>query len=299
MKAWNAPHLRNQLHRSSNAPSLLQIWRTIYSIKVKIVTRAKGHGGTPHPIELTRPGWLAFQLPSTQTGVSNRWAKCKLISAQHTIRGRAGVTTVHHFRHGKRKSEAFWSLCKHKITVGALLLLAERFRPDLYTLVGVCPTVLLADRSAQVIQTGRILGCSRRKPQCQRWSSRTQFYSGEWSWQGFLDQSSWPLHTGRHTQGYRYTEMETKHVLFGKHQGGSLLSPFLHFWSVSASKTNANWWMHLGPVQRVGNIDWSTSNNIKFKVIWTKLSGLPDLKIKEDGKKLSFFGSAVVKVGHK
>lgn len=98
----------------------------------------------------------------------------------------------------RRKSEAFWSLCKHKITVGAL-------QTNLYTLVGVCPTVLLADRSAQVIRTGRIPGYSRRKPQCRRWSSRTQFYSGEWSWQGFLDQSSWPLHTGRHTQGYRYT----------------------------------------------------------------------------------------------
>lgn len=85
---------------------LLQIWRTVY-IKVKMVTRAKGHGGTPHPIELTRPGWLAFQLPSAQTGVSNRWTKCKLISAQHTIRGRAGVTTVHNFRHGKRKADVF------------------------------------------------------------------------------------------------------------------------------------------------------------------------------------------------
>lgn len=120
-----------------------------------------------------------------------------------------------------------------------------------YTPGGVCPTVPSADRSAQVIQTGSILGYNHRKPQCQRWSCRAQFYSGGWSWQGFLDRSSWPLHTQRHTHGDRHTEMETKHVLFGKHQGGSFLSP-LHFWSVSISNINANGFMHLGQPWALG-----------------------------------------------
>lgn len=74
---------------------LLQIGSTVYSIEVKMVTRAEGHGGTPDPIELTSPGWFSFQLSSAQTGVSSRWTKCKLISTQHTIGGRAGMTTIY------------------------------------------------------------------------------------------------------------------------------------------------------------------------------------------------------------
>lgn len=29
---------------------------SVYSVEVKMVTRAEGHRGTPHPIELTSPG---------------------------------------------------------------------------------------------------------------------------------------------------------------------------------------------------------------------------------------------------
>lgn len=223
-----------------------------------MVTGAKGHGGTPHPMELTRPGWFAFQLSSTLTGVSNSWTKGKLISTQHTIRGGARVTAVHHLSHGiKKREDVFlkplqaWDYC-------VFLVCDETNR---YTPGGVCPTVPSADRSAQVIQTGSILGYSHRKPQCQRWSCRAQFYSGGWSWQGFLDRSSWPLHTERHTQGDRYTEMETKHVLFGKHQGGSFLSP-LHFWSVSISNINANGFMHLGQPWALG----MSTNLHKFRL---------------------------------
>lgn len=79
------PHLSISLHNMV----------AVYSIGVKTVTRAEGHGGTPHPIELTSPGWFSFQLSSTQTGVSNCWTECKLISAQHTVRRRAGMTTIH------------------------------------------------------------------------------------------------------------------------------------------------------------------------------------------------------------
>lgn len=158
-------------------------------------------------------------------------------------------------RHGKRKADALLMSMQALHYCWNPSDSSERVYTHLYTRVGVCPTVLLADKSAQVIRTSSILGYSQRKPQCRRWSSRTQFYSGEWSWRGFLDQSSWPLHTERRTQGNRYTKMETKHVLFGKHQGGSLLSPFLHFWSVSVSKTNTYLFMHLGPGQRLGNVD--------------------------------------------
>lgn len=83
---------------SSTTPIYLllsQIGSTVYSIEVKMVTRAEGHGGTPDPIELTSPGWLSFQLSSAQTGVSSRWTKCKLISTQHTVRGRAGMTAIY------------------------------------------------------------------------------------------------------------------------------------------------------------------------------------------------------------
>lgn len=75
--------------------SLSLIGWAVFSIVAKIITRAEWHRGTPHPIELTSPGWFSFQLPSAQTGVPCRWAECELLSTQHTVRGRAWMTTVY------------------------------------------------------------------------------------------------------------------------------------------------------------------------------------------------------------
>lgn len=93
------PHLvRSSLppRLSIHLPAL--IGPSVYSAEVKTVTGAKGHRCAPHPIELTRPGRLSLQLPPAQTGVSNRRAERKLISAQHTVRGGAGMTAVHHWK---------------------------------------------------------------------------------------------------------------------------------------------------------------------------------------------------------
>lgn len=85
----------------SISPAL--IGPSVHSAEVKTVTGAKGHRCAPHPIELTRPGRLSLQLPPAQTGVSNRRAERKLISAQHTVRGGAGMTAVHHWKETGRE----------------------------------------------------------------------------------------------------------------------------------------------------------------------------------------------------
>lgn len=92
-----------------------------------------------------------------------------------------------------------------------------------YTPVAVCPTAPWADRSAQVTRTGSILGYSRRKPQCRRWSCHVRFCSGGWNWRGFLDRSSWPLHTERHTKRQIHREVDKACVIW--QEPGRVISP--------------------------------------------------------------------------
>ena len=71
-------HLIFHLHLPSIHLPLLTGWATksVYSIEVKMVTRAEGHGGTPHPVELTSPGWFLTVPETTKTTPKATSAQC-------------------------------------------------------------------------------------------------------------------------------------------------------------------------------------------------------------------------------